>query len=220
MATHKVSDASFEKDVLQSDTPVVVDFWAEWCGPCKMIGPSLEEIATEMKGKVKIAKVNVDENPGVAGQLGVHKTTVLRLLRPLTEEHFTYRDEQHRYHLGARLLELAAAAADQRTLNQKNSDIDDVYAWRDFTPAARTAAYDDFGHGTHVGGIIAGTGANSVASKGFSVQYKGIAPGAKASVWGMAGVTPELAVELWNALAVRNSGRPTSGSTTCHSADS
>ena len=62
MATFKTADATFEADVLKSSEPVVRRFWAEWCGPCKMIGPSLEEIATEMQGKVKIAKVNVDEN--------------------------------------------------------------------------------------------------------------------------------------------------------------
>ena len=64
MATHKVSDASFEKDVLQSDTPVVVDFWAEWCGPCKMIAPALEEIALSLGPKAKIVKFNIDENLG------------------------------------------------------------------------------------------------------------------------------------------------------------
>jgi thioredoxin 1 len=73
MATTKVTDASFEADVLKSAEPVVVDFWAEWCGPCKMIGPSLEEIAKEMSGKVKIAKINVDENPGVSGKLAAQK---------------------------------------------------------------------------------------------------------------------------------------------------
>ena len=71
MATHKVSDASFEKDVLQSDTPVVVDFWAEWCGPCKMIAPALEEIALSLGPKAKIVKINIDENPSVPSQYGV-----------------------------------------------------------------------------------------------------------------------------------------------------
>ena len=71
MSTHKVSDASFDKDVLQSETPVVVDFWAEWCGPCKMIGPSLEEIAVTLGPKAKIVKINIDENPHTPSKYGV-----------------------------------------------------------------------------------------------------------------------------------------------------
>ena len=81
MATTKVTDASFEADVIKSAEPVVVDFWAEWCGPCKMIGPSLEEISTEMAGKVKIAKINVDENPGVSAKLGIRSIPTLMLFK-------------------------------------------------------------------------------------------------------------------------------------------
>jgi thioredoxin 1 len=81
MSTVKTTDASFDADVIKSAEPVVVDFWAEWCGPCKMIGPSLEEIATEMKGKVKIVKLNVDENPGVSGKLGIRSIPTLMLFK-------------------------------------------------------------------------------------------------------------------------------------------
>jgi len=66
-----VSDASFDQDVLKSSTPVLVDFWAEWCGPCKMIAPVLDEIAVEYEGKLKIAKVDVDANPEIAPKFGI-----------------------------------------------------------------------------------------------------------------------------------------------------
>ena len=69
--TLKVSDSSFANDVINSKTPVVVDFWAEWCGPCKMIGPSLEELSAELQGKVTIVKINIDENPHTPQKYGV-----------------------------------------------------------------------------------------------------------------------------------------------------
>ncbi|MFT5537453.1 thioredoxin TrxA [Parasphingorhabdus sp.] len=71
MATKAITDASFESDVLNADGPVLVDFWAEWCGPCKMIGPALEEISNEMLGKVTIAKLNIDDSPDAPAKYGV-----------------------------------------------------------------------------------------------------------------------------------------------------
>ncbi|MAQ85970.1 thioredoxin [Psychromarinibacter halotolerans] len=81
MATVAVTDDTFETEVVNSDVPVVVDFWAEWCGPCKQIGPALEELSDEYAGKIKIAKVNVDENPSMPAQLGVRGIPALFLFK-------------------------------------------------------------------------------------------------------------------------------------------
>ena len=81
MATIKVDVNNFQAEVLNSAEPVVVDFWAEWCGPCKMIAPALEEISTELAGKVKVAKLNIDENPQLAAQYGVRSIPTLAVFK-------------------------------------------------------------------------------------------------------------------------------------------
>lgn len=81
MASEKVTDSSFEADVLKSSEPVLVDFWAEWCGPCRMIAPALEEISTEMSGSVKVAKLNIDDNQRIAQVYGVRSIPTLILFR-------------------------------------------------------------------------------------------------------------------------------------------
>lgn len=81
MSTTKITDDSFETDVLKAEKPVVVDFWAEWCGPCKMIAPALEEIAQALDGKVEIAKLNIDENPMTPSKFGVRGIPTLMIFR-------------------------------------------------------------------------------------------------------------------------------------------
>lgn len=81
MSTVAVTDATFDAEVRNSDIPVVVDFWAEWCGPCKQIGPVLEELSSEMEGKVKIAKVDVDSNPNTAAAMGVRGIPALFIFK-------------------------------------------------------------------------------------------------------------------------------------------
>ena len=81
MSTVAVTDATFDTEVRNSDIPVVVDFWAEWCGPCKQIGPALEELSSEMEGTVKIAKVDVDSNPNTAASMGVRGIPALFIFK-------------------------------------------------------------------------------------------------------------------------------------------
>ena len=81
MATKAVTDLSFQQDVINSDKPVLVDFWAEWCGPCKMIGPALEEISDELSDRVTIAKINIDENPDAPGRYGVRGIPTMILFK-------------------------------------------------------------------------------------------------------------------------------------------
>ncbi len=81
MATVPVTDATFDTEVKQSSIPVVVDFWAEWCGPCKQIGPALEELSDQFDGKIKIVKVNVDENPNSPAQMGVRGIPALFMFK-------------------------------------------------------------------------------------------------------------------------------------------
>ena len=81
MGVSKVSDSDFDAEVLKSAQPVVVDFWAEWCGPCKMIAPALEELAGSMNGKVKIVKLNVDENPQTAQKYNIMSIPTLMLFK-------------------------------------------------------------------------------------------------------------------------------------------
>jgi thioredoxin 1 len=81
MGVGKVSDSNFDAEVLKSSGPVVVDFWAEWCGPCKMIAPALEEIAGSLGDKVKIVKLNVDENPATAQKYGIMSIPTLMLFK-------------------------------------------------------------------------------------------------------------------------------------------
>lgn len=81
MGTQAITDSTFEKEVLQSDVPVLVDFWAEWCGPCRGLAPKLEEIAGEMAGKVRIVKINIDENQNAPQKYGIRSIPTMILFK-------------------------------------------------------------------------------------------------------------------------------------------
>ena len=81
MATKKVTDENFEKEVLKANKPTLVDFWAEWCGPCKAIAPSLEELSEEMASKLKIVKINVDENPSISQTYSIRSIPALMIFK-------------------------------------------------------------------------------------------------------------------------------------------
>jgi thioredoxin 1 len=84
--TLTVTDASFDQDVLQSDVPVLVDFWAPWCAPCRMVSPAVEEVASDFSGKIKVGKVNTDENPNRASSLGIRGIPTLIIFKGGKEE--------------------------------------------------------------------------------------------------------------------------------------
>lgn len=81
MGTKAITDTTFEQEVLKNTTPVLVDFWAEWCGPCRALGPKLEELSTELSGKIQIVKINIDENPNVAAQFGIRSIPTMMIFK-------------------------------------------------------------------------------------------------------------------------------------------